>query len=281
VEQVDLAFAMAALLHCRKCNSDKPRDAFNRNASSKTGHQSQCRDCSNAWQRDYYKTNPERRASVLARSNAVARDPAKNREHYERRRNDPDRWGAILERQRENNKTPERQAYMKAYHAEYMATPEGRETKAASAKAWRQRPDVRTRTRAQENERRSADFVRVNGRRREAYRSDPGQQARNMERRRADHFAAMDGVFRVYFIASPAMGAIKIGRTRGVAIARLLGLQTASPDELRLLGVIRNATHDDETALHRKFKHLRIRGEWFTASPELIGYIDEHATADE
>ncbi len=80
------------------------------------------------------------------------------------------------------------------------------------------------------------------------------------------------------FVESPSIGAIKIGRTDGDVRARMIGLQTGCPDELRILGVIRNTAPIAETALHRMFKHLRRHREWFTASPELLGFIATHAT---
>lgn len=78
----------------------------------------------------------------------------------------------------------------------------------------------------------------------------------------------------VYFIRSGKRRLIKIGRARN-ARTRLAQLQCASPDRLRLLGVI----HVDEafrleSQLHRTFAADRVRGEWFKPSSDLMEVID-------
>jgi hypothetical protein len=77
--------------------------------------------------------------------------------------------------------------------------------------------------------------------------------------------------FFVYFVQEGTSGPVKIGRTKDVAGARP-GVQTGNPTELRHLASER-ATKDREKILHRKFHHLRIRGEWFTPAPELLAYV--------
>lgn len=64
---------------------------------------------------------------------------------------------------------------------------------------------------------------------------------------------------------------IKIGVADDVP-ARLAQLQTASPWPLRLLGFIRG-DFDEEGALHDRFRHLHVRGEWFEGAPELLAFI--------
>jgi len=74
----------------------------------------------------------------------------------------------------------------------------------------------------------------------------------------------------VYFIAA-ASGPIKIG----VAIhphARLFELQVAHFEEITLLGFAEGGPVL-ERDLHRKFKHLRIRGEWFERHPDILAEI--------
>lgn len=62
---------------------------------------------------------------------------------------------------------------------------------------------------------------------------------------------------------------IKIGVSDDV-LARVNGLQTASPLPIAVVGVWVGATRADEQALHRRFRHARRKGEWFEAVPELV-----------
>lgn len=77
----------------------------------------------------------------------------------------------------------------------------------------------------------------------------------------------------VYFVQAGEDGLVKIGCASDVA-SRLATLQTGSPEPLRLLGVTAGGK-SAESALHRRFAHLRVRGEWFVAAEELLGYIQE------
>lgn len=81
----------------------------------------------------------------------------------------------------------------------------------------------------------------------------------------------------VYFIQSGAAGPIKIGVTSNVAL-RLKGLQTGSATELRLLGVVPTDRFSEES-LHLRFASLRLHGEWFTATVELLAFVAEVAEA--
>lgn len=67
----------------------------------------------------------------------------------------------------------------------------------------------------------------------------------------------------IYFIQGVDGGPVKIGLATSPT-DRLRQLQTASPVELRILRVIEGAVKKDESAIHRKFNHLHIRGEWFS-----------------
>jgi len=82
----------------------------------------------------------------------------------------------------------------------------------------------------------------------------------------------------IYFARKAEDGPIKIGFTSGAADARLSELQTGNPSQLHVLAT---ATGDKqvEKALHSRFSHLRIRGEWFRGEPELLGFIDGLAWA--
>lgn len=74
-----------------------------------------------------------------------------------------------------------------------------------------------------------------------------------------------DGPLLTYFIKCG--DAVKIGRTRNVS-ARLCDLQTSNSTQLELLGV----TFESEDAMHSRFARYRLRGEWFTLSPEIEAY---------
>lgn len=79
----------------------------------------------------------------------------------------------------------------------------------------------------------------------------------------------------VYFIQTGVYDddPIKIGVAYSVA-TRLSQLQTGSPWELRLLGTIPGGVAE-ESALHKRFSHLHIRGEWFEGASELLSFIAE------
>lgn len=80
---------------------------------------------------------------------------------------------------------------------------------------------------------------------------------------------ATDGINSVYFIQSAGTGAIKIGVSADMR-NRLSSLQIAHDAELTLLGTTRVYKERD---LHRKFRFIRLRGEWFKPEPELIRFL--------
>lgn len=73
----------------------------------------------------------------------------------------------------------------------------------------------------------------------------------------------------VYFIK--ADGAIKIGFSIHPK-RRVLDLQTSHHVELELLAWVSTSILTERQA-HEKFDHLKIRGEWFRAEPDLIEFI--------
>jgi hypothetical protein len=75
----------------------------------------------------------------------------------------------------------------------------------------------------------------------------------------------------VYVIHAQGCGLFKIGWAKDPA-KRIRDLQTASPDALELVGS-RPGTLRDEADLHRRFRPLRIRGEWFALAPEDVQAI--------
>jgi len=74
----------------------------------------------------------------------------------------------------------------------------------------------------------------------------------------------------VYFIQGADK--IKIGIAQDPQ-SRFENIQNMSPIRLRLLAV-QSGGYELETELHKRFDHLRQHGEWFSAAPELMNYIE-------
>jgi hypothetical protein len=55
---------------------------------------------------------------------------------------------------------------------------------------------------------------------------------------------------------------------------RLAALQTAHPRKLLLVGFMPGSLAE-EKFLHEKFSHLRLNGEWFSISDDLMDYIED------
>jgi len=84
-----------------------------------------------------------------------------------------------------------------------------------------------------------------------------------------------EGLTAIYFIEAVGQDQIKIGKADDPE-SRLKQLQTGSPSELTLLGIIVDkATR--ETELHAQFAEERIQGEWFHATERLRQYIRDFA----
>ena len=81
----------------------------------------------------------------------------------------------------------------------------------------------------------------------------------------------------IYFIQAKQVGLIKIGyvKTLSNLAARLITLQTMSPDQLIFLGCIENG---NDRWLHCKFGRSHSHGEWFRPSQELLDFIEENTT---
>lgn len=75
----------------------------------------------------------------------------------------------------------------------------------------------------------------------------------------------------IYFIADGE--AIKIGHAMDLK-RRLQELQTSHYRDLKIICDL-PGTEVDESYFHLRFRHLRIRGEWFRAEPELLAFIEE------
>lgn len=77
----------------------------------------------------------------------------------------------------------------------------------------------------------------------------------------------------IYFIqAQDKQGLIKIGWSVDCE-SRLRILRIGSPVELRIAAIV-PGTRKRERQLHEQFNHLRVHGEWFRPSPELLDVIE-------
>lgn len=68
---------------CRVCGSEKPLAAFNRNAKSRDGRDSLCRDCNRQRQREYRRLNPQKQREWEERNREASKA-----KHVQRKR----RW---------------------------------------------------------------------------------------------------------------------------------------------------------------------------------------------
>lgn len=82
----------------------------------------------------------------------------------------------------------------------------------------------------------------------------------------------------LYAIQASVDGPIKLGSARDPE-QRLVALQIAQHDTLRLIATW-EGTSRDEAALHHRFAALRIRGEWFQPAPELLRAIASYGLHD-
>lgn len=76
---------------------------------------------------------------------------------------------------------------------------------------------------------------------------------------------------KTYFARCGDDGPLKIGFTASSVLNRVAAIQSACPFDLKLMGWVNG---DYEAQLHQKFAHLRIRGEWFSPSVELIEFVE-------
>jgi Meiotically up-regulated gene 113 len=72
-----------------------------------------------------------------------------------------------------------------------------------------------------------------------------------------------------YFIYSPKLEAVKIGRSVDPE-KRLRAIKNGNPDELRLLGVLND---DREKEFHQRFAKYRTNGEWFSLGSRLLAFL--------
>lgn len=86
-----------------------------------------------------------------------------------------------------------------------------------------------------------------------------------------------EALSRVYFIEMNEF--IKIGFTTNLD-RRMEDLAHGHPYEINLIHHI-EGSFNTESDLHRKFKHLHVRGEWFSKAPDLLQYIEELKSQEE
>jgi len=77
----------------------------------------------------------------------------------------------------------------------------------------------------------------------------------------------------VYFFQSTNSKAIKIGKTFDLE-SRQRRVENSHGYEVKLLKAIRVPDESHERAIHKKFKKIRLKGEWFKCTPELMEYIE-------
>lgn len=73
----------------------------------------------------------------------------------------------------------------------------------------------------------------------------------------------------IYVVRAGEHGPVKIGFTKDVA-SRLVKMQADNHERLTILGVFTGGAAE-ELALHRRFAGHRLRGEWFSFSPAMLG----------
>lgn len=74
----------------------------------------------------------------------------------------------------------------------------------------------------------------------------------------------------VYFLRQGVTGNVKIGFASDIT-KRVKQLQTGQAQRLLIMRLVAGETVADEKALHRRFSHLSIGGEWFRFHPDMMG----------
>lgn len=76
----------------------------------------------------------------------------------------------------------------------------------------------------------------------------------------------------IYFIGNVELGSVKIGRSNNPK-KRLADLQIGNSKKLVLYSVVEDVTPEYEKKLHRLLGHIRLKGEWFKLTDELIHFM--------
>jgi hypothetical protein len=83
----------------------------------------------------------------------------------------------------------------------------------------------------------------------------------------------------IYFVQPQGRPFVKIGYAERDVGIRIDELQTANPDDLILLGTM-PGSQDREICIHKRFAHLRVRGEWFHFTSEIRSFIESETVYD-
>ena len=78
----------------------------------------------------------------------------------------------------------------------------------------------------------------------------------------------------VYFIEAIGFDRVKIGWTTKPAQERVKALKTSSPCDLVLLGTMPAKDQLAEKLVHERFSSIRIVGEWFEKTTELLAFVE-------
>lgn len=73
----------------------------------------------------------------------------------------------------------------------------------------------------------------------------------------------------VYFIRAGDTGPVKIGWSHN-PVARIRALDEGSPVPLQIIRLV-DGNHQIERALHRRYRSLKLRREWFLYCPTMMG----------
>lgn len=97
------------------------------------------------------------------------------------------------------------------------------------------------------------------------------EQAATFCQQRLEREARVTAKGHVYFIQQGGAGSIKIGYSKNPT-QRLMGLQTGHSEPLHMRAMAPGSMAQ-ERALHDRFAHLRVSGEWFRPGEDLIAYM--------
>ncbi len=84
---------------------------------------------------------------------------------------------------------------------------------------------------------------------------------------------------KVYFAQSDD-GQVKIGYTATSLKARTAALQNGNPHKIEMKAAIHGARQSLERRLHKQFSASRLKGEWFSPTPELLKIMADHPPSD-
>jgi hypothetical protein len=154
------------------------------------------------------------------------------------------------------------QAYVTHFNMARAAREAGYSTRSARKTGWDLYHEPRIRARIEELlQGRAGEWATMLETQREQLREHKPRQRRRT------------GDRQVYVIQDGKTGSVKIGCSRDPSM-RLAELQRSTPNRLTLLVAV-PGTMRQERALHRRFKTAQLAGEWFTATREILDWIEQ------